>query len=344
LTASKDYTDFIDKKVISIQPVKDESNQTLFYIVNYKKGGFLLLAGDQRVKPILAYSFENKFTTEESDKLNGISLWMELTKAKIKVVKEGKLVQSKEIKKLWKNIEKLGLSAKEIEPDPNDCEDSVFTVGPLTSTSWTQDGSFNNQLTYEQCNGVSKQVLVGCVPLAIAQVMKHFNFPTTFNYSNMPNTYANLTTQNFLKDIHDDAFNYITYSCNTGGGFVNTDVWNYHRDDILKIVYGYTNVDYGAYNRNTVKNNIGNNKIVIFGGTDIVTNDSHAWICDGYRESSYCFFDNNGNWISTAVYLDLYMKWGLGSQASDGWYSFDDFSPGVLDFDKNLNMNYNITP
>ena len=50
------------KKMKSILEVPDKDKKTAFFIINYDSGGFVILAGDKRSEPILAFSETNHFT------------------------------------------------------------------------------------------------------------------------------------------------------------------------------------------------------------------------------------------------------------------------------------------
>ena len=49
------------KEIESILAAPTDDNQIAFYIITYKRGGFLILAGDKRSNPILAFSENNTF-------------------------------------------------------------------------------------------------------------------------------------------------------------------------------------------------------------------------------------------------------------------------------------------
>lgn len=41
-----------------------QANTVCFYVVNVGRNGFVMLSGDNRLKPILGYSYESSFSTE----------------------------------------------------------------------------------------------------------------------------------------------------------------------------------------------------------------------------------------------------------------------------------------
>ncbi|MEM0519315.1 Spi family protease inhibitor [Aequorivita flava] len=48
-------TTYSKKEVAEITPIADETKKNVFYIVNYKEGGFAIIAADNRSIPILAF-------------------------------------------------------------------------------------------------------------------------------------------------------------------------------------------------------------------------------------------------------------------------------------------------
>jgi hypothetical protein len=75
--------------------------------------------------------------------------------------------------------------------------------------------------------------------------------------------------------------------------------------------------------------------------------DGHMWVCDGFRRSFHCMYDDYGNLIGGVGYLYLSMNWGWGGLA-DGWYAFYNFNPTVngttYTFNYQTKMVYNIKP
>ena len=91
------------KEVENITKVPDENGNTSYYIINYKNGGFVLIAADNRADPILAFSYSKKFPLNESKYPNGLVEWLVRTKDFVKNIRESNLEQSEEVKKLWEN-------------------------------------------------------------------------------------------------------------------------------------------------------------------------------------------------------------------------------------------------
>ena len=54
------YSDIDNLKIESIYNIQQES-KTLIYAINYSEKGFVLVAADDRVSPLLGYSFNNYY-------------------------------------------------------------------------------------------------------------------------------------------------------------------------------------------------------------------------------------------------------------------------------------------
>lgn len=63
------------------------------------------------------------------------------------------------------------------------------------------------------------------------------------------------------------------------------------------------------------------------------------WVCDGFRRSFIWAEDCSTAWSR----LFLRMNWGWGG-AYDGWYAFDDFTPGSHYYNDGIKMIHNIQP
>ena len=132
---------YINKSVKELVPIKNEKSETVFYIINYNGGGFVMLAADNRTLPILAYSETNNFSLDEESYPSGLVKWLTDSKNGIELVREKNTIQTKSQHLAWENLN----YQNKLHPDdifgggdePN-CEDDYEEVGPLLSTRWHQ--------------------------------------------------------------------------------------------------------------------------------------------------------------------------------------------------------------
>ena len=149
------------------------------------------------------------------------------------------------------------------------------TVVPnFVSTIWHQGAGFNS--CYPTLSDGSLAV-VGCGPLAVGQVMKYYQYPTTYNWSNMPLDYGNNTTSLFLLDV--------TERCNgrySSGGTVTTitDCKNGLQS------FGYS-ANIATNNSDRTLDNIIARKPVIMSGICAGDAIGHAWLSSGARYQHY---------------------------------------------------------
>ncbi|GLB49350.1 C10 family peptidase [Neptunitalea lumnitzerae] len=330
-----DFTVVAEPKTVEmIATIKNESlDKASFYVVNYQEDGFIILSADKRANPILAYADKGSFIIDEEEYPDGLKDWMEETKTYISELRTSEIKQSSDVQLAWERSNKL---MSRIDPEPCYDHSETVQVGPLLSTTWYQTGVFNDALPYITCNGYSQQVYAGCVPIAMAQVMKYFEYPTSYNWSAMPPDYATTTTANFIEDIHeaiDSQYSgYPTYDCDGTGVISSANMGN-----VLKNEFGYSTANWAGFSYNTVKSSLNSNKPVILSGSN--GSVGHMWVCDGYSQLYVYREDCTG-----LVYIPVFhMNWGWHG-SYDGYYSYNDFTPGSHNYNSNKKMIYNITP
>lgn len=325
----------------SIEEIKNVNGKTAFYVINYNEGGFILLSSDYRTPPILGFSFDNNFNVDENLFPEGLKYWVNDTKKQLLDIQNSNIVQSEAEKIAWREIQnslvnKISGSSNSREPIEQCYEHSdIYTKGPLLSSIWEQTGGFNDALSYINCSGYPFQVYAGCVPIAMAQVMKYYQYPSNYNWSSMPIDYGTTTTANFIKDIH----NAITTAYGSGQPIYNCDGTgvgsSLNMGNVLKTQFNYTSADWTNFDSNVVKNNIELNRPVILSGDD--GQYGHMWVCDGYRITTYYFADCTG-----VGYFHFYMNWGWGP-GYNGWYS-NTLNSLNIQYNNNKKMIHNIIP
>lgn len=331
-----------NKIVDKINAIKGENAETLFYTISYKEGGFLILAGDKRSTPILAYSLNNLFPTETNEYPEGLKMWFDFAKDQIKYIKKNKLKSTLGIDKQWELVLKelnLDISLKIPPTNHPNCPDDEI-VAPLLNTKWHQWCGYNDLMPVLTC-GSCGHASAGCAPVAISQTMRYFEYPTNYNWSNMPNTIGSTTTAGLISDIWNSIpADKKEYDCDNGTGVYSS----FNIADLLKNTFNYssaTKVDYT--NVNLVLNNLRNNQPVIFMGTSSTTNESHMWVCDGFEITTSCMFDLDGNLIESETFTALNMNWGWGGPYN-GFYSYNNFNSNNTVYNTDLKIIYNINP
>jgi Peptidase C10 family/Spi protease inhibitor len=333
----------IPKTVLEVLTFKTETNDNAFYAINYDVGGFVVVSADSRVSPILAFSEEGKFSNNIDEIPDPVVSWMEEEKESIQYLKESTLTQIAEIKLEWDYL-------LTVTGNPNLCENLFVQKGPLLQTKWNQGSSFNNLIPFYCPNGSNAPT--GCVPTAMAQVMKFHQKPNSYNWGQMPNDYGTLHTQTLMWHL-GQSLGMVTpfgnsYSCdgssansgNIPGSFVNT--------------FGYSNANYTTigYSPNYAFYDISLNKPVILTGGrrragvqwpwNYYT-DGHAWVSDGFLYVILKAPDNIGN-CQQYGFRFLHMNWGWGPYGYNGWFNENNFNPSTYTFNYQRGIVHNITP
>lgn len=314
------------KKISDVDVVFDEDTP-LYYIINYKNDkGFVILSADKRCMPILAFSEKGQFKKEQA--AGGLLDWMERSESYVKMMKADTSLLIPFNKKMWEEIDSRRAPDPELDPINPDTDDPVPSapivteLGPLISTAWGQGCGYNAQCPTAS-NGPCGRAVAGCPTIAIAQIMRYKQHPSSYNWGAMPNRSATAETARLIRDIGD------AISVDWGGDGTGLTI-NEQKDNIptaLKNVFGYgSNVQYIDYfgNQDRVVQELrwgspvymrGGEKeywvglIPYYGG-------GHAWVCDGYRKYQY----------TTHSYLYLSMNWGW-SGIANGWFAFNNFNP-----------------
>tara|TARA_Y100001968_G_scaffold291457_1_gene295896 strand:+ start:636 stop:3557 length:2922 start_codon:yes stop_codon:yes gene_type:complete len=132
------------------------NDEIVFYIVNFKPSGFLLISGDDKLKPIIGYSYNSVF--DKNNLPEQLEVLLDVYAQNYFDIITNQNFVSQEVENLWKNYILDGFSiARDIEP--------------LITANWDQGGSWN-----DQCPG---NALVGCVAVSMAQIMYYWGSPYT---------------------------------------------------------------------------------------------------------------------------------------------------------------------
>jgi len=354
-------TDGTAKSLGSTLEVKPDSRPTSYYIINYEGGGFILLAADKRIDPILAYSKDSPFPFEEKKLPEGLLNWMEGVHETIQEIRKENPEQGELLANNWKKIftERHSIASTNqaartettwYEGDCNNGDSGyqqITHVDPFIVTTWDQGSGYNNLFDYGGCSQTSNgKYPAGCVPVAMTQVMRFWQYPSGYDWSTMlAGDHAN---DDIRRLIHDVAMSLpVTQGC---------DGTSAHATDVPKTFssFGYKSATYASYNYFTATDNdIQNGRPALLGGyrsTDwwiFGAQGGHLWVGDGMHEIFYysCQADPNtpGEWIAvyTGYSASVHMNWGWRG-LYNGYYSSYNFNPGSRTYNVKQEMIYNI--
>lgn len=343
------------KQIKESFPILKDS-QPIMHVVNYEDGGFVVISGDNRIEPLLAYSETGYFVEGENKYPEGLKHWINHINNTISYIRENDVALPTELETYWKHYlsDEKEVDGRALKPTDQckEIEDGLHdrTVGPLLSTEWDQGYPFNEQMPMvPKPNGDLVHAPVGCVPIAIAQVLKYHNYPTNYQWNNMPLEKDTCTQAiwTLFNDIHSRIGSAkIEYKWDGTTVYVKD-----HDDDSIDIgvffknSFGYSYAIQADYDHSTVKQEIFTyNRPVILFGREQNSDSGHAWVCDGANQWWTCIRaeDEYENDI-TFSYLQLHMNWGWGGYC-DGWFSYGNFNPTGHQFSEDLKMVYKIVP
>lgn len=224
--------------------------------------------------------------------------------------------------------------------------DDSLRVGPLIKTTWERENGFNAALV----DTAGHLVPVGSRPLAVGQVMRYFQKPTSYNWNvDFPLNYATGSIATFLKILSNRMG--LTYY------FGEEDATDLEALAVMIEYYSYSGTC-APFVRSSVVSNIQNGKPVILSGTRTYggTTSSYAWVCEGNMVTAIHYeYELKVISVSEMAYEHaasesenqfgfvnyLYHNLGLGGSLN-GWYISNSPSSGGNSM-STTNMIYNIT-
>ncbi len=164
------------------------TEQPQFYIYENADGeGWVMVAANDIARPIIAYSDEGQFRTDNQPE--NLKHWLGSYEKQIRLAEQNGAEASNDIKQEWAALRK-GTPRK-----------ATPVVAPLIKTLWDQDEPY-----YNLCPKVgSERTLTGCVATAMAQVMNYWQWPDqgVGSYSYTSKTKSLSCSANFANTTYD---------------------------------------------------------------------------------------------------------------------------------------------
>ena len=287
-----------DLKLVYAAPAKQQSglrsadNESDYYIFNVGTGdGFIIVAGEDRVRPVLGYSAEGEVDMEKMPE--NMKAWLEMYQEEISWAVSQNVATPQEVQSEWKAY----LNGSQLRMG-----DKVSLSKP--TALWSQSEPYNRMTPV--ING--RHAVTGCVATAMAIVMKYYEYPTqaipnagVSEYEKIPITYDAYDWGNMLNEYEDglytdqqgDAVAKLMWHC---GANVEMDYGVGESGALtpliapaLRDVFGYSQtVKYEpreSYRwsewKQKICKEIDEDRPVILNGTN-PKGGGHAFICDGY--------------------------------------------------------------
>ena len=321
-TARKVATTFLNNNGAKSTQLTDLSKAAGFanlYIFNGEEG-FVVMAADDCVRPILGYSLTGKFIAENMP--TNVSGWLQGYNDEIQYAIDSKMKATSETVKMWKDLTAGNSKAAK----------TTVVVDNLLATTWDQDPYYNDMCPYDSQAG--ERTVTGCVATAMAQIMKYWEYPTrgtgshsyehstygvqsanfgntTYNWSAMPNSINSANTEIAQLMYHCGVSVNMDYGISATGGSaaVTANVAN-----ALKNYFGYqqSTFKYKSNNESSwvsmLKTELNNGRPLQYSGRG--SGGGHSFVCCGY--------DSNDN---------FYFNWGWSGN-NDGFYTLTNLVPG----------------
>ena len=295
-----------------------------FYVFNFTSPrGFVIVAGDDAVTPVLGYSSESMFTTDNLPP--GLSWLLQSYADQIGDVVARQLTVNTAIEAEWTGM---------LSPAPigSNADGGGVTVGPLLTLKWDQSPFYNDLCPFDvQAN---KRTPTGCVATSMAMVMKYHNHPlkgkgsrsfthpkygllsadfgnTDYAWSSMPDSVGAANTAVATLMYHCGVSMDINYGPEETSGqtHANGDTSAPCTENSLKKYFRYDPSLKGVYSNDysdadwiiALKKDLDGNLPIIYGGGN-GNGKSHSYICDGYNADGRFHFN-----------------WGWGG-SKNGWF------------------------
>lgn len=332
----------LGQSIADVQMFSDENGRALYYAVRLEPSGFLIVAGDDRLGPIIAFCQGGTYNPSQDNPLgalvsNDMAGRMEYLKAQSSTSES--MSQSQ---RMWARLESFGAGGDTAKIDEYIQVDGVadvseLRVAPLVQSKWDQgDEGGNYCYNYYTPNHYP----TGCVPTAMAQIMRYHEYPTEGigvhvfeievdyateywetiggNGSGGPYQWDDMTLDpdGSTGDTERSAIGSICYdaglSVNTSYTSSSSSASSYDAKDALIDTFGYSNCVYGSNSGNNIGAGLNG---MINPNLDAAlpvqlsvsrTGGAHALLADGY------------GYVSSTLYHHLNLGWGGNDNA---WYA-----------------------
>ncbi len=325
------------KEVVEVQQGASTEQINSMYIFQNGEAGFALISADERVLPILGYSFDGNLSLEADLPESFQKLVKEYNQGIRKAVEQN-MQASSFTKNKWAKYKGGDFSVQ---------KDDV--VEPLLTTKWSQRPNYN---LYSP-----EGAPTGCVATAVAQIMKYHNFPptgkgyrsynhetygktsvnfdnSTYNWDNMPDKLYNNSTQEEKEAVSKLMYDIgvsidMNFSPSSSGAFT-FDVpyamkkyFSYSSTVKLKYKNNYTDSQWSAL----IKDELDDDRVVYHSGFCPDPQAGHAFVIDGYNDDG-----------------QFHVNWGW-SGSYNGYFEITDLNPGsTYSFNENQKAIVGIKP
>ncbi len=322
---SPDWQSGVAEIVVMESFIIKDQGRPLYYIFNLKPDGWIAVAADDAIFPILAYSFEGVY--DETHQAPQFTAWMKQYEDQIKYAIRDNIAPFPKTVAMWNQLTDAGYQMPA----------SRAEVSPLITTHWDQSPWYNEMCPADP-PGSSTHCPAGCVPVCMAQVMYYFRWPETGtgSYTYIEPSYGVLTADfgattykwnemtnsiNRSNMAIAELIYHLGVSCDLQYSPSGSGMYNHKAAYSLRTYFKYAPETQYLFRDSTTLNwdsvliaHLDRKIPMYYAGWSVPDTNGHAFVCDGYQDSSFFHFN---------------FGWG-GS--SDGYFYTSDLTPGGSNF------------
>lgn len=343
--------------------VKLEAVATPFagvYVFNAAGGGFVLVAADDCVRPVLGYSPTGVFRAEAMPA--NVRAWLEGYDGEI--ARRAKAVQAGAKDAADGDAMAAAVAAEWSLLEEGVAPEQPLTthVAPMLTTTWNQSPYYNAYCPYDTV--YSQLTVAGCVATATAQIMKYWNHPATgygthayvcnngrisygvlsadfgntnYQWLSMPNALTSASSQAEVDAVatliyHVGVASNMRYNVSAQGGSSTYNHNDYYPSamsalvDHFKYAPDIVVVAPGSHNADAysamLRAELDLQRPILYDGRD--ASGGHSFVCDGYDEDNMFHFN-----------------WGWGGYC-DGYYALGALNPAPGGTGGNATYTFNM--
>lgn len=347
-------------------PVKELSLTPKLHLIEYSNGGWIMMANDLSIYPVLAYSSKGFWDSDTNNMPPGLvglleDYYEQIEEIRTDMQRKQYVEDAEQNREAWDGLQSLNsefsknLSARVQAKD--------YTMNLLANNSrggdpmWNQSFNKNGTApTYNKfmpkagelpsilcvpapgkCDDHGKRKPVGCAPVAMGQLFRYWRFPPQYDWDGMPRALYDMTdirevnnVAHLLKTCAEAAD--VEYCC--AGSWATTN-------EVLEgvVSMGFANAkmkkrkdaDNGEEWPNRLKEQINRGCPVIYRGDKCdLCATKHFWLIAGYNADDEFYF----NW-----------GWGKDTEVSpNGYYRLKKLKVNGKSYRKNNMVVYDIYP
>lgn len=279
----------------------EDGSQTAMLVMNFQNG-FVVMAADDAIHPVLAYSIDENLNLEEA--APATRLFIDQYKKEIAYVRSVRMEPTDEVEAEWNAIR----TASPIEA-------KSVVVEPLLTSRWNQTKYYNqfSPVDHDAPAGYDNRTPNGCVAVAMSQIMYYYRYPSQgsgshTNYCDYGSFTVDFSQQKYCYEAMTDELDFynnevaklifhaatsvdMMYGA-SGSGAYSGDVpyamatyFGYGDNASFRYKSGYS----GSAWRNMLRTELNAGHPVYYSGSS--EEGGHAFVCDGYDSDGRFHFN-----------------------------------------------------